>query len=299
MEAITIKAPAKINLSLDITGVREDGYHFLKTVMQAVTLFDMVTVARTDAPGIMLSCSRPDIPCDETNIAYKAAAAFFSYMGIQSYSVSIHIKKKIPVQAGLGGGSTDGAAVITALDRLYETHLKPERLQEIGLTVGADIPFCITGGMALAEGIGEILTPIPGRLDAQLVICKPPVGVSTAAAYRKFDEAGAVCPPLTESLVAALIAGDLKGASDCMSNAFEKLLSLPEVDRIERRMQEHGALTAVMSGSGSAVYGIFDSRLKAEKCLLSLKEEYREVFLCEPYPAGCTASKNFFGGETE
>ena len=198
-----------------------------------------------------------------------------------------------------GGGSADGAAVITALDRLYETHLKPQQLQEIGLTVGADIPFCITGGMAMAEGIGEILTPIPGRLDAQLVICKPPVGVSTAAAYRKFDEAGAVCPPLTESLVAALIAGDLKGASDCMSNAFEKLLSLPEVDRIERGMQEHGALTAVMSGSGSAVYGIFDSRLKAEKCLLSLKEEYREVFLCEPYPAGCTASKNFFGGETE
>lgn len=299
MEAITIKAPAKVNLSLDITGRREDGYHFLKTVMLAVTLFDQITVTRMDTSGIIISCSRADIPCDESNIAHKAASAFFNRMGIVSRGIRIHIKKKIPSQAGLGGGSADGAAVITALDRLYKTGLTLEQRTEIGLTAGADIPFCMTGGMALAEGIGEILTPIPGRLDAQLVICKPPVGVSTAAAYRKFDEAGAVCPPLTESLVAALIAGDLKGASSYMSNAFEKLLSLPEVSQIEHRMLGYGALTAVMSGSGSAVYGVFDSRLKAEKCLLALKEEYQEVYLCEPYAAGCTAVKNLFGSEAE
>lgn len=288
MESITIKAPAKINLSLDITGTRADGYHFLKTVMLAVTLFDVVTVSRTNTSGIMISCSRPDLPCDASNIAYKAAAAFFSKTAAAPQGVSIHIKKKIPTQAGLGGGSADGAAVITAMDRLYETRLKPEQMQEIGLAAGADIPFCITGGMALAEGIGEILTPIPGTLCAQLVICKPSAGVSTAEAYRKFDEAGAVCPPLTESLIAALIAGDLKAASSCMSNAFENLLSLSEVDRIEQKMQEHGALTAVMSGSGSAVYGVFDNRLKAEKCLLHLKEHYQEVFLCAPYLGGCT-----------
>mgnify|MGYP001666148028 CR=1 FL=1 len=186
------------------------------------------------------------------------------------------------------GHGADGAAVLVALNELYQTGLDTRKLQEIGALVGADVPFCISGGCALAEGIGEILSPIHAHPEYCLVICKPEVGVSTAAAYKKFDEIGTICPPMTDSLIASLIAGDMKEAALYMSNAFEQLLNLPEVTEIETLLTKHGALKAVMSGSGSAVFGIFDSPLKAEKCFLECKPQYPETYLCHPYNKGAT-----------
>ena len=288
MKHMTLKAPAKINLSLDITGTRTDGYHFLRTVMQSIELFDTVTVTETAESGISVFCDKPDIPCDETNIAHKAAVAFFKQTGIVCSGFRIHIKKVIPAQAGLGGGSADGAAVLAALNALCGTDLPISRLQEIGLSVGADIPFCISGGTALAEGIGEILTPLAGCPDCWLVVCKPPVGVSTAAAYRKFDEVGAVSPVATDSLIGALTADDWKDACRYMKNVFEELLSLPEVTAVESLFKRNGALTAVMSGSGSAVYGVFESHAEALRAFLSCKQYYKDVFICKPYSNGVT-----------
>ena len=288
MDHITIKAPAKINLSLDITGTRPDGYHFLRTVMQSVSLFDTVTVTKNKEPGITISCDKPEVPCDESNIAYRAAAAFFEQTDIELTGLHIQIKKEIPAQAGLGGGSTDGAAVIAALNELCSTQLPVSRLQEIGLLAGADIPFCISGGTALAEGIGEILTPLSRCPNCWMVLCKPPIGVSTAAAYQKFDEAGIVTPVCTDSLVGALIAGDLADACRYMQNVFEILLPLPEVMAIETFLRQNGALNAVMSGSGSAVYGIFGSHTEAMKAYLNCKQQYKDVFLCQPYAKGVT-----------
>ena len=287
MKKITVKAPAKINLSLDILGKRMDGYHFLRTVMQAIDLCDTLHISMT-GNDIQILCDREDVPCDQSNIAYKAAAAFFEQMQIKQTGVRIQIDKVIPSQAGLGGGSADGAAVLIALNELYQTGLDAHKLQEIGAFVGADIPFCVTGGCALAEGIGEILSPIHAQLDCCFVVCKPEVGVSTAAAYNKFDEIGTVCPPMTDSLIASLVAEDVKEASLYMSNAFETLLNLPEVTEIENLLTKCGALKAVMSGSGSAVFGVFDSVLKAEKCFLECKTKYSDIYLCHPYHKGAT-----------
>ena len=205
MKRITVKAPAKINLSLDILGKRADGYHFLRTVMHAIDLCDTIHISMTGS-DIQILCDREDVPCDERNIAYKAAAAFFDQTQATQTGIRIQIDKTIPSQAGLGGGSADGAAVLVALNELYQTGLDTSKLQKIGALVGADIPFCITGGCALAEGIGEILSPIHAQLDCCFVVCKPEIGVSTAAAYNKFDEIGTVCRAISVCLIDLLVA---------------------------------------------------------------------------------------------
>lgn len=288
MEQITLKAPAKINLSLSITGRRQDGYHLLRSVMQAVTLFDTVTVSKQPGRDITITCDKAGIPRDPSNIAYKAAAAFFSQVGLPFSGLQIDIRKVIPSQAGLGGGSADGAAVIVALDKLFDTRLEQDALIRIGLSVGADIPFCLLGGTALAEGIGELLTPVSPLPACHIVISKPPVGVSTAEAYRKFDQAAYPYPDRTDPLLEALSQGDLLKIADGMYNLFEELIPLPEVAAIKALMAQHGALQAVMSGSGSAVYGIFDSRDKAENALAACLQQENEAFLCAPFSAGIT-----------
>lgn len=288
MKKITVKAPAKINLSLDILGKRADGYHLLRSVMQAIDLSDTLHLSAEEGNDIRIVCSREDIPCDKSNIAYKAADAFFAYTHTSHGGLCIQIDKVIPSQAGLGGGSADGAAVLVALNEWYQTGLSTSQLQEIGASVGADIPFCISGGCALAEGIGEILSPIPAKSDYYLVICKPKIGVSTVAAYQKFDEIGTVYPPMTDSLIASLVAEDIEQASRYMSNAFEQLLELPEVAEVEALLIKHGAVKAVMSGSGSAVFGVFNSLPKAENCFSECKNQYADTYLCRPYHKGAT-----------
>ena len=217
-QTLTLKAFAKINLSLDITGVLENGYHQLEMIMQSVSLCDKVTITTSDASqGISLSCSVPSLCPMEQNTAYKAANLFFEYCRI-SPSVSLYIEKHIPSQAGLAGGSADAAAVLHGLNRLFQTHLTQEQLCEIGVQVGADVPFCICGGTMLATGIGEKLSPLPALPPCYIVICKPPVSVSTQEAYHTVDNAVILQPPNKPIICKALKEQNIPADSQNMKN---------------------------------------------------------------------------------
>ena len=285
-DKITVKAPAKINLTLHITGKRPDGYHTLKSVMQSISLCDTVTVVLNGKAGsIEISCTEPSIPCDSRNIAYKAAEVFYDETGIPNNGINIHIEKNIPSEAGLGGGSSDGAAVFYALNIIHGKPLSEDELCKISARVGADIPFCIKGGTVLCEGIGEIMTPLKPLPDCYIVIGKGTEGISTKEAYAEIDRR-------TESLncdfdVSIFDHGIEKIASHC-SNAFEKVSPLDEVRRIKGLMIGSGALCSVMSGSGSAVYGIFRDKETAEEICTILSEDGYFSALCTPKKTGVT-----------
>ncbi|HHV32002.1 MAG: 4-(cytidine 5'-diphospho)-2-C-methyl-D-erythritol kinase [Ruminococcaceae bacterium] len=279
-----ILAYAKINLTLDLAGKRADGYHLLRMVMQSVSLCDRLELT-TGKPGIRVTCSTPGVPCDRSNTAYRAAELFFAQSG-GTPDVEIQIEKNIPSQAGLGGGSADAAAVLHGLNLLYRTGYSEETLRGIGLRVGADVPFCLLGGTALAEGIGEELTPLPGMPHCFLVICKPPVGVNTGEAYAKAD-LFRVAGSRTDGMIAALEQQNLAGVAAVLGNNFEQVVALQEVEQIEAVMRSRGALGACMTGSGSAVFGIFTEKSAASACKKQLEQEYRSVFLCEPVSVPC------------
>lgn len=281
----TVKANAKINLTLDITGKREDGYHFLRMVMQSVTLCDTLTL-RTEGKGIRLFCDRSEIPCNELNTVYKAASAFFAHTGINP-NLTVHIDKAIPSQAGLGGGSADAAAVLLALNQIYGVGLPEQTLCEIGLKIGADVPFCVVGGTALAEGIGEKLTALPALPPCSIVICKPPVGVDTKRAYALADAASKKESGFSAAMLDAVRKGDLGAVARNLGNEFEQVMHLAEAAHIKNAMLRHGALGACMTGSGSAVFGIFEEDGKAVSCQSALKGVYPEAFVCEPASSGC------------
>ncbi|MBQ7504295.1 MAG: 4-(cytidine 5'-diphospho)-2-C-methyl-D-erythritol kinase [Ruminococcus sp.] len=284
---VKVQAPAKINMSLDVLRRRPDGYHDVSMVMQAVGLYDYVTVETTDSKDIEIRCDYEGVPCDERNIAYKAAAAFFKYTETENRGIIITIEKHIPTQAGLAGGSADGAAVIVALNKLFSTHLKEKEMCEIGERVGADVPFCIIGGTRLASGTGTKLKKMISIPRCKIVICKPEVSVSTAEAYSKIDSANLTHPEFTAEMVKAIYARDIWMVTSCMLNDFEIALDLEEIKDVKRVMLKNKALGACMSGSGSAVFAVFNSEKKAGKCLQALKKDYKEVFLCEPVKEGC------------
>lgn len=287
---VIVKAPAKINLTLDIVGRRPDGYHDVAMVMQAVSLYDTVSVERLDEGGenISVSCpAYPDVPCDDSNIAVKAARAFFKETGVKPAPLKIEIDKVIPTQAGLAGGSADGAAVVLALNQLFETHLKMDEMADICARFGSDVPFCLLGGTMLATGTGTTLKKLCAMPRCYIVICKPEMSVSTAAAYAACDAR----PPkgflYTDELIKRLYSRDIRGLSTCLYNEFEQVLELPEINEIKRMMRSAKALGASMSGSGSAVYGVFLEEKKAQKCVNILKEKYNKVFLTRPVKDGC------------
>lgn len=284
---VKVQAPAKINMSLDVLRRRPDGYHDVSMVMQAVGLYDYVTVETTDTRDIDIRCDYEGVPCDEKNIAYKAAAAFFKYTETDNSGIIITIEKHIPTQAGLAGGSADGAAVIFALNMLFSTHLKEKEMCEIGGRVGADVPFCIVGGTRLASGTGTKLKKMISIPRCKLIICKPDVSVSTAEAYQKIDSANLTHPEFTAEMVKAIYARDIWMVTTCMLNDFEIALDLDEIKAVKKIMLKNKALGACMSGSGSAVFAVFNNEKKAEKCLQALKKDYKDVFLCEPVKEGC------------
>ena len=257
------KAYAKINLSLDIVGVRGDGYHLIKTVMQSISLHDVISVKKTGV-DIKVSCNIPYIPCDKRNIVYKCAEAFFERTQ-RRFGVHIDIKKNIPSQAGLGGGSADGAAVLVLLNKLCKNPLSTEELCEIGAKIGADIPFCIVGGCALCEGIGEVITPINSNLPLNLCIVKPDFGVSTVEAYKAFDNAEILSRPCTDTVIKALENGDKKVLESNLVNVLEMD---KRIDEIKAFLINAGATSSCMSGSGSAVFGIVENGVSIEKCSL-------------------------------
>ncbi|MBQ5840668.1 MAG: 4-(cytidine 5'-diphospho)-2-C-methyl-D-erythritol kinase [Clostridia bacterium] len=277
---VTVHAPAKINLTLDVVGRREDGYHLLESIFQAVDCQDTLT-ARAQPQGITLTVAGGE-PCPmEKNTAYKAAAAFFRHTGIDG-GVAMTLEKRIPQQAGMGGGSADGAAALLALDALYDTHLSSAVLNTLALQVGADVPFCLLGGTAYVRGIGEQIQPLPALPCCTIVVAQPAEGVSTAAAYGALDAAEHLRRPDHTAALAALERGDLTGLCKQVENVFEAVVALDGVAAIRERMEAFTPLCSRMTGSGSAVFAVFTEEEKATACLKDLQKDWPAAFLCHP-----------------
>lgn len=291
---LNVSAPAKINLFLDITGKRNDGYHLINTVMQTVSLYDEVSVTTDeDAEGISLSCSDEDIPADESNTAYRAAKDFLDTTGRQQTGVHIRIKKRIPSGAGLAGGSADAAAVIFALNELLETGLSTDEMAEIGERIGADVPFCIYGGTMIATGIGTIFSPLPDMPGCSIVIVKPEFKISTKEAYEKSDETGYEVTKKSDTLVNSVCNGSVRGIAENLYNKFEEVVAAPEIESIKTAMTDMGAVGACMTGSGSAVFGIFDDEEKADDCAQKMKNDYECVYNVHPVSHGPKTNSGF------
>lgn len=272
-EKRTRKAYGKINLALDITGKREDGYHLVRMILQTVDLYDLVTVERAEA-GITLTCDVPLLPTDERNLAYKAAQAMIKAFDLPG-GVKIHIEKKIPMEGGMAGGSADAAAVILAMDELFDLHAKTEELDRVAVKLGADVPFCLRKGTYLAEGIGEKLTRLPDAPHCDLVLIVPDFGISTARAYAKADERKDLIHPDIGRLTGAIRAQDIKQMAAGMENVLEQVAvrEYPEIEVIKEKLLQNGALGAMMTGSGSVIFGIFDDPEKADMCLKAFEGE--------------------------
>lgn len=277
---VTVNAAAKLNLTLDVTGKRADGYHDLESIMQSIDCYDTVT-AETTASGIELTVLPVAVCPPEKNTAYRAAQVFFDETGVGG-GVRLTLTKRIPQQAGMGGGSADAAAVLTALDKLYDTCLSVEELCRLGLQVGADVPFCVVGGTAMVTGIGDVVNPLPSLPDCVIVVAQPTDGVSTAAAYAALDAAPMTARPDNAAATAALRQGDLVGVCKAMSNVFEAATALDGVCAIRARMATFSPLSSMMTGSGSAVFAVFTDEKTANDCAKMLAREFPTAFVCRP-----------------
>lgn len=279
----TRNAPAKINLALDILGRREDGYHDLRMVMQTVSLCDTVTVESGES-GFSLRAEGLDLPAGKKSLEQRAAEAFFAAIGRPMPALTVTLEKHTPAYAGLGGGSADVAALLRILRELYCPELPEAELERIGFQVGSDMPFCVRGGTALAEGRGEILTDLPPLPPCHLVLCKPDFGIPTPALFALADEKSPRRRPDIGAMTAALGAGDLEGVAARLGNVFEEYLppEYREVFAIKSRLVELGALNAAMSGSGPTVFGLFREAAAAEKAAETLKKDYAQTNLAEP-----------------
>lgn len=277
---MTVSAPAKLNLSLDVIGRRDDGYHLLRTVMQTVDWCDTVTVDVSADGAIHLICDG-GIPADEHNTAYRAAVLFREYTGRQE-GYTIHVEKHIPSQAGMAGGSADAAAVLRALNELTGAALTREELIALGAKIGADVPFCVVGGTALATGIGTELTPLPPMPPCWFVAVKPAGSVSTPEAYRLLDGAPHLLHPDVEAQCDAIRRGDLSAVINTMGNSFEAPLALPNTADIAERLCACGAARAMLTGSGSVVFGVFTDEAAAVRAEAELQKTYPVTRMCRP-----------------
>ncbi len=280
MDTLTAKAFAKINLSLDVLGTLPNGYHEVKMVMQTVSLYDIVELTKTES-GISLGCSLKFLPTGRDNLAYRAAEAFFAETGIEG-GVKIYLKKHIPVGAGLAGGSSNAAAVLTGLNRLYGAKLSTKKLCEIGTALGADVPYCIIGGTRLAEGIGEKLSPLPPLPKCHIVLVKPSFSISTKWVYDNIDACPDLAHPPTEKLIEALENGDLYAMCENMGNVLEdvSIAHYPVLTSVKDDLKELGAIASQMSGSGPTVFGIFDNEEKAQTAKEILWKKYKTAYVC-------------------
>ena len=277
------KACAKLNLCLDVIGTRADGYHLLESVMQSISLADTVSVRKNSKISVV--CREIDVP-QEKNIAYKAAKAFFEFVKIENKGAVIKIKKKIPSQAGMGGGSADAAAVLVALNHLYKTRLTESELCKIGEKVGADVPFCISGGTKLVRGIGEVLTKLDDCHNCYFVVVKGTEGVSTKEAYDDLDNAKVIPNLRIEKVIEALSVGEFAALKGKLINVFEHTTRLTSIRETVSRLRSLGAIEAAMTGSGSAVFGLFLKRKDAKKCAKQLKKDYPFVCVAKPSVVG-------------
>lgn len=278
---LVYKANAKLNLCLDIIGVRPDGYHLIESVMQSVDICDIVSVKKNNKDKIRVFCKGMDIP-EEKNIAYKAAKLFFEKANITNRGVIIKIKKNIPAQAGMGGGSADAAAVLVGLNKIFKTKYTIEELCAIGERVGADVPFCIKGGTQFVRGIGEILTKLDDCPPCYFVVVKGDEGVSTKEAYEDFDKAENLPPLRIEKVIDLISKGEFNSLQNKLINVFEKSTRLSCISKTIQRLKDCGAIEASMTGSGSAVFAIFKTKKLAKRCLKKIKKEYPFAAVTKP-----------------
>ena len=277
---ITLLCAAKINLSLDVTGKKENGYHTLDSIFQTVSVYDRLEITLTEQKGIALECDKQEIPCDERNLAYRAGEAFLKESNIQT-GMHIRLEKHIPSGAGMGGGSADAAGVLYGLNVLTEKHYSNQKLREIGVALGADVPFLLLGGTAHAKGIGEELTPLKPLPELPLVIVKGTESISTPEAYQKIDSLENPEHPDIKTMLNAINRRDISLLCQSCKNLFESAVDCAEVVQAEQALIEHGAQCAVMTGSGSAVFGIFKNQESAEACAEVLKEKFEFVQACK------------------
>lgn len=282
MDKLELKALAKINLGLDVLGRKENGYHDVRMVMQTIYLYDDVLLEKTKKPGIRLETNLPYLPVDMNNIAYKAADLLQNEFSLQE-GISIRLKKRIPVSAGMAGGSTNAAAVLFGMNRMFGLGLSEQELMERGVTLGADVPYCIMRGTVLAEGIGEILTPLSPMPKCYVLIAKPGISVSTKTVYEKFDALTEIDHPDIDGLIEGLDEADLQKVADRMGNVLEGVTigDYPVIERIKNVMKQEGALNAMMSGSGPTVFGIFSERKYARQAYNAIREKKlaRQIYL--------------------
>ena len=286
MKEITIQAPAKINLFLEVLGKRGDGYHEIETVMAPVGLFDQIIVRQgTGKPGLSLSCSADFLACDSRNIAYRAAQAVYSHLGITDFQTEIIIEKKISVGAGLAGGSTDAAAVLLAVNELNGSKLTRRDLLRLGAALGADVPFCMTGKSMLARGIGERMSPAPQLPPCFLIIAKDGSGASTKEAYAALDAIKRGRPHRADALIAAMQENNLQEMGRWIYNAFEEVVLpiRPKAAALKAYLLKQDCVFAQMSGSGTAVFAVFDQYETARRALNRLQAKgCPEAVLCRP-----------------
>lgn len=273
MDKMELKALGKINLGLDVLGKRPDGYHDVRMVMQTIYLYDQITITKRKEPGIGLSTNLFYLPVNENNLAYRAAKLLMDEFEIRS-GVDIFLEKHIPVAAGMAGGSSNAAAVLYGINRMFDLGLSMEELMKRGVSLGADVPYCIMRGTVLAEGIGEILTPLPPMPRCQIVVAKPPVSVSTKMVYEKIDSRRIVEHPDIDGIIDGLKEGDVTKIASRMGNVLEQVTveEYPVIDKIKKLMNEGGAKGAMMSGSGPTVFGIFTEKSLAKKAALKIRE---------------------------
>lgn len=284
-EIITRKAYAKINLGLDVVRRLPNGYHEVRMIMQTVGIYDVLTFAKSDA-GIVLQVDNEELPVDQNNLIYKAAKLLMDTAGISdTKGVRITLEKHIPIAAGMAGGSTDAAAALLGINELYELGYSPDELKALGVKIGADVPYCIQGGTALAEGIGEVLSELPAPPQCHLVVAKPDINVSTKFVYENLRANELPYHPDIDGMIEALMAGDLKGITDRLGNVLETVTvpAYPVIQDIKDAMTAAGAAGALMSGSGPTVFGIFTEKALAEAAAGSVKAAglAKQVFVTE------------------
>ena len=284
MNQYIVKAYAKINLGLDVIRKLPNGYHQVKMIMQAIDLWDELTLEKT-ADGIVLTTDAGELPTDENNLIYKAAKLMRDTYSLRE-GVKIHLQKNIPIAAGMAGGSTDAAAAMMGMNRLFDLRIPHTELMRISVEIGADVPFCILGGTALAEGIGEQLTPLPPVPPCHILVAKPDISVSTKYVYEHLDSAGIQHHPDINGMITAIREGSLQGVLDRMENVLESVTvpAYPIIESIKRKMLELGAAASLMSGSGPTVFGIFTEDAAAEYAFRQLNTEglAKQIFLTSP-----------------
>ena len=276
-------AYAKLNLTLDVLGKREDGYHDIKSVMQTISLRDDIQIDLGTGNPWAIHCDKEGVPTDETNLCWKAAKAFFDTIGQDPDGLEIFITKRIPMQAGLGGGSADAAAVLRALNRHYNMPLSLLALAELGSTVGSDVPFCVLCGTAVVESRGERIRKLPDMPECIFVVCKPDFSVSTPELYAVIDEKQIANRPDSAAMESAILAGDLDAIAHTVCNVFDPIVTEghPELNYIKSIMNTYGGVGYQMTGSGSAVYGIVGNFENAAVICNMLRDNYSQIYIAK------------------